>query len=442
MIDRLVLVGLSHQTAPVAVRERLARLGDDLARTLSSLKGLPAVSEGMVLSTCNRVELYGAGEPAARVASSLRDLLRSQGLDGPADGYLYERQGEDAARHLFRVAASLDSMVLGEPQILGQLKDAFQAATSAGVTGDCLHRTVGRAFAVAKRVRTETDVGRNAVSMSYAAVELARKIFASLEGKRVLLVGAGEMATLAARHLMAQGIGELVIANRSEEHAGQLAAELGKGTVRPLEALADLLAEVDVVLSAVGGDAPLVTRAMVARAVKARRFRPLFLVDLAVPRSVEPSAGELANVYLKDVDDIGAAVRQNAERRAGEAQRAEAIIDGEVRDLARVLRGRSAVPVLADLRRMGDAVAHVEVERTLAQIGGALDERQRESVEAMARAIVNKILHEPTTRLRRAAELGVEAELADAMARLFALGDEAPAATSTPNPAPNRERKP
>ncbi|MHB8420146.1 MAG: glutamyl-tRNA reductase [Myxococcales bacterium] len=425
MIDRLVLVGLSHQTAPVAVRERLARLGQDLGATLSSLVRLPAVSEGMVLSTCNRVELYGAGEPAARVASSLRDFVRGQGLDGETRDYLYERQGEDAARHLFRVAASLDSMVVGEPQILGQLKDAFQAAATAGATGDCLHRTVGRAFAVAKRVRTETEVGRNAVSMSHAAVELARKIFASLEGKRVLLIGAGEMAGLAARHLVAQGVAELFVANRSEERARQLAAELGTGTVRSLEALPELLAEADIVLSAAGGDGvgPLLTRPLIARAVKARRFRPLFLVDLAVPRSIEPAAGGLANVYLKDVDDIGAAVRQNTERRLGEAQRAEAIIDGEVHELARVLRGRSAVPVLAELRRLGDAVAEAEAQRTLAQIGAALDGRGRESIAAMARAIVNKLLHQPTTRLRRAAELGVEAELADATARLFALGD-------------------
>jgi glutamyl-tRNA reductase len=264
--------------------------------------------------------------------------------------------------------------------------------------------------------------------MSYAAVELARRIFASLEGKELLLLGAGEMATLAARHLAAQKLGSLAVANRSPERAQELARELASTgvacTVHGLDELPALLARVDIVLSAAAGDAPLVTRAMVAKAVKARRFRPLFLVDLAVPRSIEAEAGELANVYVKDVDDIGAAVRHNTDRRLDEAGRAEAIIEVEVAELARVLRGRSAVPVLTELRRLGEAVAQLEAQRTLQDIGAALDDEQRAHVEAMARAIVNKLLHEPTARLRRAAELGVEAELADATARLFGLAEK------------------
>ncbi len=442
MIDRLVLVGVSHHTAPLPVRERLARLGENLRGTLDALHKLPGVAEGMVLSTCNRVELYGAGAPAERVASSLRGFVADQGLEPNGSGELYVRQGEAAARHLFRVAASLDSMVVGEPQILGQLKDAFQAAASAGTTGDCLHRTVGRAFAVAKRVRTETEVGRNAVSMASAAVELARKIFASLEGKRVLLVGAGEMATHAARHLAAQGVAALEIANRSPERADELAArfrdEGRDARGHALDRLPELLSEVDIVVSAAAADGWLLSRELVARAVKSRRFRPLFLVDLAVPRSIEPAAGDLPNVYLKDVDDIGGLVEQNAAHRAEEAGRAEQIIDGEVAELARVLRGRSAVPVLADLRRFGDQVAQAEARRTLSLVGGALDERQRASVEAMARAIVNKLLHQPTTRLRRAAELGVEGELADAVARLFGL-EEGDGAAEPGGSPPDRD---
>jgi glutamyl-tRNA reductase len=427
MIERFVLLGLSHHTAPLPIRERMSRLGDDLPNTLSSMKQLPGVAEGMVLATCNRVELYGAGIAPDQAAASLRDFIRSQGLEPPGSAHLYARQGEEAVRHLFRVASSLDSMVVGEPQILGQLKDAFQAASDAGATGDYLHRTVGRAFAVAKRVRTETDVGRNAVSMSYAAVELARRIFASLEGKELLIVGAGEMATLAARHLAAQKLASLAIANRSPERAQELAGELATTgvpcTVHGLDELPALLGRVDIVLSAVGGDEPLVTRVMVAKAVKARRFKPLFLIDLAVPRSIEASSGELANVYVKDVDDIGAAVKQNTERRQSEASRAEAIIEIEVSELARMLRGRSAVPVLTELRRIAEHVAQVESHRTLQHLGAALDEKQRQHVEAMAHAIVNKLLHEPTSRLRRAAELGVEAELADATARLFGIGE-------------------
>ena len=369
MIERLVLLGLSHHTAPLPIRERMSRLGDDLPTTLSSLKQLPGLAEGMVLSTCNRVELYGAGVPPAQVAVSLREFVRSQGLEPPGSEHLYERHGEDAVRHLFRVASSLDSMVIGEPQILGQLKDAFQAANTAGATGDYLHRTVGRAFAVAKRVRTETDVGRSAVSMSYAAVELARKIFASLEGKELVLIGAGEMATLAARHLAAQKLGSSPspTAPRSGPRSWPRSSRppASPAACHGLDELPALLGRVDIVLSAAGAGADgeaLVTRAMVAKAVKGRRFRPLFLIDLAVPRSIEASSGELSNVYLKDVDDIGAAVKQNTERRLSEASRAEAIIETELSELARMLRGRSAVPVLAELRRVGDSVAHAEAQ--------------------------------------------------------------------------------
>ncbi len=439
MIDRLVLVGISHHTASLPVRERLSRLGENLAATIESIRRLPGVAEGMVLSTCNRVELYGAGNPAARAASSLQTFVADQGLGADGSGELYVHQGEEAARHLFRVAASLDSMVVGEPQILGQLKDAFHVASSVGATGDCLHRTVGRAFAVAKRVRTETGVGRNAVSMGYAAVELARKIFASLEGKRVLLVGAGEMATLAARHLAGHGVLALEIVNRSEAHAEELAAQFrreGTGArAHGLDRLPELLPQVDIVLSAAGGKTFLITREALAQAVKARRFRPLFLIDLAVPRSIEPSSGGLPNVYLKDVDDIGALLAQNSAHRAQEAGRAEAIIEVEVAELARVLRGRSATPVLTELRRLGDQVAQAETRRTLAMVGGALDDRQRASVEAMARAIVNKLLHEPTTRLRRAAESGAEGELADVVALLFGLPGEKLDSPEPPEPS-------
>ncbi|MHB1843807.1 MAG: glutamyl-tRNA reductase, partial [Deltaproteobacteria bacterium] len=321
-IDSLVLLGVSHRTAGLAVRERLTRLGENLEATVRSLTELPGISEGMVLSTCNRVELYGAGSAADRAASSLREFLRGRGLEAPGagpaaggaredalfdDGLLYERRGEEAIRHLFRVASSLDSMVVGEPQILGQLKEAFQTATAAGTAGDCLHRTVGRAFAVAKRVRTETDIGRSAVSMSHAAVELAQKIFASLAGRSVLLVGAGEMSALAARQLAGQGVGRIFVANRTLEHAEALCRELdARGatlTAHELEALPELLVQADIVLSAVLSPVPLIDRPMLQRAVRARRFRPLFLVDLAVPRSIAPDAAGLSNVYVKDIDD-------------------------------------------------------------------------------------------------------------------------------------------
>jgi glutamyl-tRNA reductase len=438
VIDRLVLLGVSHHTAPVSLRERLNTLGHDPKATLLTLKAQPAVAEGMVLSTCNRVEIYGTGQPPGRVVEAFHRVL-----DRPEiAAHLYERRGEEALRHLFRVASSLDSMVVGEPQILGQLKEAFTVARDAGATGDALTRAVGRAFAVAKRVRTETEVGRSAVSMSKVAVELCRKIFDSLAGKRVLLIGAGEMATLAARHLLTQGVAEVAVANRSHENGAALAEKLdpsgGRVKVWGLAQVADLLPQVDIVLTATGGEHFALDRTVVQRAARLRRFRPLFLVDLSVPRAIEPTVRSLENVYLKDVDDIGAMLSQNSSQRASEAVRAEAIIDAEVDQFVRISRGREAVPVLAELRRRADAVARSEAARTLGQIGAALDERQRLSVEAMAQAIVNKVLHEPTARLRDAAERGGASPLAEVAADLFGLAD----ATTVPNPLEDPEGDP
>jgi glutamyl-tRNA reductase len=304
---------------------------------------------------------------------------------------------------------------------------------------------VGRAFAVAKRVRNETEVGRLAVSMSSAAGELARKIFGTLSGRHVMVVGAGEMARLAARHLAGQGVASIAVVNRSLERAEELATEVrawgSASSAYRLDELPRLLVEVDVILAAAPAPQPVIDRAAVARAVRARRFRPLFVVDLSVPRSVDPTIRNLPNVYLKDLDDIAGVVQQNSQNRAQEADRAEAIVDREVIDFARVLRGRSAAPVLAELRRRADAIARAEVEKTLQHLGDDLDGRRRQSVEAMAQAIVNKLLHTPTERLRRAAELGLEAPLADATAQLFDLG-EVPDPTAAGDTTPTGSQKP
>jgi glutamyl-tRNA reductase len=428
VIDRLVLLGVSHHTAPVALRERLHTLGHDARNTLLALKAHPGISEGMVLSTCNRVEIYGAGQPPGMVVEAFHQLL-----DRPEIvGHLYERHGEDALRHLFRVASSLDSMVVGEPQILGQLKEAFTFAQAAGATGDALSRAVGRAFAVAKRVRTETEVGRSAVSMSHVAIDLCRKVFDSLVGKRAVLVGAGQMATLAAQQLLAQQITHVSIVNRSLENATVLARKLdetgARATAHTLDGLAELLPSAEIVLVAMSGDQLVLDRPTVRRVAKLRRFRPLFLVDLSVPRAIDPQVRSLENVYLKDVDDIGAIVASNSAQRASEAVRAEAIVEDEVEQFVRISRGREAVPVLAELRRRGDAVARVEIARTLGAIGASLDERQQRSIEAMAQAIVKKLLHGPTARLREAAERGGSSPLAQVAAELFGLPGSSPAA--------------
>ena len=422
MIDRLVLLGVSHQTAPLAVRERIARLSEAPALSLQRLRELPGVSEGMLLSTCNRVEIYGAGQPAERVADGFRQLMA---LEPAVLPHLYERRGEAALRHLFRVASSLDSMVVGEPQILGQLKQAFQHASTSGGTGDTLQRAVGRAFAVAKRVRTETAVGRAAVSMVHAAIELSARVFDSLAGKNVLLLGAGEMASLAAQRLAGHRVQGLVIANRTLSRAQTLADRFGgTGVVAraiPLEEAAGQLVWADLVLSVAAADRLLLSADDLRPALRRRRYRPLLFIDLAVPRSLDPNLGSLENTYLKDIDDVGQLVATNTAKRSEEAQRAEQIVDSEVQIFTRVLRGRSVAPVLAALRQKGDQVARDEAQRTLQRIGAALTEDQSRSVEAMAQAIVKKLLHEPTVRLRAAAEAQEASVLADAAGELFGL---------------------
>ncbi len=448
MIDRLVLLGVSHQTAPLAIRERIVRLSEDATLSPERLRELPGVSEGMLLSTCNRVELYGAGQPAERVADGFRQLMASEPAILP---HLYERRGEAALRHLFRVASSLDSMVVGEPQILGQLKQAFQRASASGITGDTLHRAVGRAFAVAKRVRTETAVGRAAVSMVHAALELSERVFDSLAGKRVLLFGAGEMSTLAAQRLVAQ---RRRWARHRQSHPGPRAQALADRfagsavsvSALPLEGIDAHLVWADLILSAAAADRLLLTHEELRPKLRARRYRPLMCIDLAVPRSLDSQLGSLENVYVKDVDDVGQLVASNVAKRSEEAKRAERIVDSEVQIFTRVLRGRSIAPVLAALRQRGDRVAREEAQRTLQRIGASLTEEQGRSVEAMAQAIVKKLLHEPTVRLRAAAEAQETSVLADAAGELFGLGDSAlPDSTegrlATDDPPAQRRRR-
>ncbi len=430
MIEELILLGVSHQTAPVGVRERIARLSDDPRLSVERMRALPGVHEGMLLSTCNRVELYGAGAAPESVVDGFRSLLAQEPLVVP---HLYERRGQQALRHLFRVASSLDSMVVGEPQILGQLKQAFLLATRSGATGDTLHRAVGRAFAVAKRVRTETDVGRASISMVHAAVELSTRVFDRLAGKRALIVGAGEMARLAAERFAAHHVAELIVANRTLANAEALVRNLPptvKAQATGLDGLGPALEQVDVVLSAAAGEAPVITVELLRPRLRARRFRQLLLIDVSVPRSIEPAVASFENVYVKDVDDVGRLVAQNAARRSDEARRAEDIVEGEVAQFARILRGRTAAPALQLLRAHAAHIAADESHKTLARVGAHLSAEERASVEAMAQAIVNKILHEPTTRLRAAAEAGRAAALAEAVEQLFGLAALQPDAGS------------
>jgi glutamyl-tRNA reductase len=413
-------IGLSHKTAPVAIRERLT-LSDEIAQARVALLAREP-NEVMVLSTCNRVEIYAAAPSIDQAVSEVRRTLEELGGPG-TDAHLYEHRGEGALVHLFRVAASLDSMVVGEPQILGQVKDAFEAAQRGGTVRSELVRVCSAAFSSAKRVRTETGIGRTPVSMAAAAVDLARKIFGSLAGKRVLLVGAGEMAEVAGRHLASAGVGGMVVANRTRSRAEALAADL-KAAAVSLDALDAELVAADLVVCSTASPVPIFTRERVAKVLKPRRHRPLFMVDLAVPRDVAPDVNTLDGVYTYDVDDIQKVVAESAAARSVEAAKAEVLVAEEVARFVTQRSVREGVPVLAQLRAHADEIAQAEIERSLAGWAATLDEKQQKGLRAMAQAIVSKLLHHPSARLRA---VGVEKEgnrLAGAAAELFGLDEE------------------
>jgi glutamyl-tRNA reductase len=422
-------IGLSHRTAPLSVRERLALPEPRQVELLQRLAQSP--NEAFLVSTCNRVELYLAAPDVNRMRETARNELRE--LGGPeALEHLYEHRGEDALVHLFRVAASLDSMVLGEAQILGQVKEAFERGQGSGAVRGELTRVCAAAFGCAKRVRTETAIGRAATSMASAAVSLASKVFDGLGDKTVLLVGAGEMSELAARHLKQAGATRLLVANRTLARAEALAAEVG-GTARPWEELFTLLSSADVVVCSTASPVPIFTKENVGAVAKARRHRTLFMVDLAVPRDIASEVGELDWVHVYDVDDIQKFVAENAAARAEEAQKAGVLVAQEVARFVRDRAVRNGVPVLAQLRQRAEAIARAEVERTLTSLGDGLTDKQRKSIEAMGRAIVNKLLHEPTARLRAVGPEHEGNRLAGAAAELFGLED-APAHTEKAGP--------
>ena len=418
----LFLIGLSHKSAPIEVRERVALSGEALKSALLELRQSEGVEEAFVVSTCNRVEVYvraDADAPARRFFTSRA---------AEACDHLYAKGGVEAVRHLFRVSASLDSMVLGEQQILGQVKEAYGLASAVQAAGTYVSRLCNRAFATAKRVRTETDIGRGITSMSQVAVELVEKIFGDLRGRAILLAGAGKMGALSAKALAALGADRILVTNRSPERGLALARQV-QGTFREWEELPRLLVEADVVIVSTGAPTYVLTRESVAAAMKARRHRSLCLIDLAVPRNVDPAAAALSDVYAYDVDDMERVVASTQEARQGEALRAEAIVEAEVLAFAKERETRAALPVLVHLRRRAEAIARAEAERTLSQVGARLDEKGRRSVEAMAQAIVNKLLHGPTARLKEAASSG-DGALAGAAAELFGIDDAAAAAGS------------
>jgi glutamyl-tRNA reductase len=405
-VSTLFVAGLNHRSAPVEVREQLAVEADKLREILSDVVTTGALSEAMILATCNRVEVYGVaaatGEARALV---FRRLCQHRGLEVAAvEPLLYTRVEAEAVQHAFRVAASLDSMIVGEPQILGQVKDAFATAQSCQAIGPALHQVWTRAFAVAKKVRTQTDVARHAVSVSFAAVELARKIFGGLEDRPVLLVGAGEMGELAARHLVEHGASPIYVANRTWARAQELARGLA-GTAVPFAELAQTMAGVDIVITSTGAPEPIISAETVQVAMHRRRSRPLFFVDIAVPRDVAPAVNDLDNVFCYDVDDLRQVVDANLREREREAQRAEALVRTEVERFMAGRQDQEVVPTIVSLRERLEAIRQAEVAKALARLPDASAET-RQTLEALSSAIVNKILHVPITKLRESSRSG------------------------------------
>jgi glutamyl-tRNA reductase len=424
----IVLVGLNHRTATVEVREQLAFVAGKMEPALRRLVELPGIAEGAILSTCNRVEIVACGTDPAMLGTVLPGFLaQEQGVPGDDfAGHLYTHTGREAVRHLFRVAASLDSMVVGEPQILGQLKEQYAAAAAAGASGQVLHRCFHRAFSAAKRVRTETGIAERAVSVGSAAVELARGIFDRLDDKTAMLLGAGAMGELTARQLLAQGVGAVMVANRTFDRAIDVARSLG-GTPVPWERLGRYLPLADLVIGAASGDEYLLRPAPVDEAMRERKHRPMFLIDLAVPRAFDPGLNALGDVYLYDIDDLEGVIADNRGARARAADEAESIVEAEVDAFWQWFTSLDAVPTIVALRDKLESIRRREVARTLAALG-PLDPRQRDSIERLSTAIVNKILHAPLSALRRHRADPAEAFYIEAARRLFRLdvGDEDP----------------
>jgi glutamyl-tRNA reductase len=400
MLD-IVLLGLNHETAPVELRENLAFSKDETSAALKAFKESPAISEAILISTCNRVELLMATEDKSNAMDAVK-LLLAEFKKIPVTEFekaLYIHDGDDAVRHIFRVASSLDSMVVGEPQILGQIKEAYQTATIKKTSGVLLNKLLHRTFFVAKRVRSETGIGDHAVSISYAAIELGRKIFGTLEGKKVLLIGAGEMAELAVEHLIRNRTGDIFVANRTFERGVKLASKF-KGKPVRFEEITDCLQRVDIIISSTGSPDYVVTRDQVKGVMHSRRNRPLFFIDIAVPRDIDPEINRLTNSYIYDIDDLKGVIDNNIESRNKEAIKGERIVDEAVIRFRQWYDNMDVVPTIVALRGKIDNIARSEVKKTL-QTLNHLSDNDCQAINRMTNSLINKILHDPTLLLKR-----------------------------------------
>ena len=415
-IMSLLVFGLNHRTAPIDVRERIVFDAVRLPQALGALSAQSGIQEGLIVSTCNRTEIYCVADTGGE---SLPDWLASWSGGNPQlKDCLYRLEGADAVRHVFSVASGLDSMILGEPQILGQLKDAYRAAQQAGTAGSQLNRLFQTTFSVAKRVRTETAIGASAVSVASAGIQLARRIFTGFERHTALLVGAGDMIELAARHLHAQKIGNMIIANRSLDRAQRLAAAF-KASAISLDALDAHLAQADIVVSSTASPGHVIGLEATRTAIAERRRRPVFMLDLAVPRDIDPRVAGLEDVYLYTIDDLREVIDENIKARQEEADAAVHLIADEVERFMSGLKARDAVPLIRDLRGQAEAAREQTLEQARRML--AAGKPADEVLEFLAATLTNRLLHGPSTALREAAESG-DAELAAAAARLLQPG--------------------
>jgi glutamyl-tRNA reductase len=416
----IILTGVSHRTAPVELRERLAFTPEACAESLRALVDGEVVREALIVSTCNRVEVVADVDPARydegaeRVGSFLTDS-HSISHDG-FEKHLYTRENKEAVHHIFRVASSLDSMVIGEPQILGQVRKSYTMAVENGTAGRVLHRLMHHAFHVAKRVRNETAISSAAVSVSYTAVELGRKIFDSLEGRTVLLIGAGEMAELAARHLVKAGASRILVANRTAEKARELVKTFN-GEAVAYDRLSTHLAECDVIICSTSAPDYIITPAMARAALELRRGSPLFLIDISVPRNIDPAVGEIKNLFVFDVDDLEAVVASNLHEREREAARAERIVGDEVMRFAQSLRELDLGQEISEMKRNLEKIAQAELARQRRRLG-ELSPEQESAIEALLISTVNKISHPVIQQMRRSFESG-ESDLASIWLNAF-----------------------
>ena len=401
---KIAVVGLNHKTADVELREKLAFNGPKLEEGLQRLRDIPGIRETAIISTCNRVEIYLHVKDVQQAFAAIKDFLveffeiRRESLDTA----LYLHEDMAAVKHIFRVASSLDSMVVGEPQILGQLKDAFDFALEKKTTGVLLNRLLKKSISVAKRVRTETRIAENAVSISFAAVELAKKIFTDLAGKSFMLLGAGEMAELAAKHMMNNGVQDIIVANRTYERGCELSREFNGRAIRFEEFPAEL-AHTDIVICSTGASTFVLRKEHMQKVMKERKQKPVFIIDISVPRNVDPGINDVENVYLYDVDDLQGVVETNISERQKEAAKAEAIVEDEIETFKKWLMTLDSVPTVVALRDRAETIRKDELERFFNRFP-SLGEKERKAVEGLAGAIINKLIHAPTVALKDDAE--------------------------------------